>query len=93
MPACLVFTPDNPELYTLNPPAWLILRLCDGQPKAKIIEAYYAAVEPMLSREQAERDVSIGLEYLIHRQIIEPVNVYPRKHKKPKRRLRHEPKA
>jgi hypothetical protein len=93
MAACLVFTPHDPEVYTLNPTAWLILRLCDGRSKAQIIESYHAAVEPMLSREQAERDVSIGLEYLTCRQIIEAVNAYPREHKKPKRRLRHEPKA
>jgi hypothetical protein len=32
MATCLVFTPDDPEVYTLNSSAWLILRLCDGRP-------------------------------------------------------------
>src|SRR5262249_13671885 len=52
MSTCLVFTPDNPEVYTLNPTAWLILQLCDGRPKAAIADSYHAAVEPMLSREE-----------------------------------------
>jgi hypothetical protein len=73
MSTCLVFTPDNPEVYTLNPTAWLILRLCDGRPKGEIVASYYFAVEPMLSRQEAEHEVDLGLEYLLRKQIIEVV--------------------
>jgi Coenzyme PQQ synthesis protein D (PqqD) len=75
MSTCLVFTPDNPEVYTLNPTAWLILRLCDGRSIGKIVASYYSAVEPMLSRQEAEHEVSLGLDYLLRKQIVEVVEI------------------
>jgi hypothetical protein len=93
MATCLVFTPDNPEVYTLNPSAWLILRLCDGRPVAEIAEAYHAAVEPMLSREQAQREVGLGIENLEQKRIIEVVNTRRAKCKPFAGRLPHESKA
>jgi hypothetical protein len=74
MAVCLVFTPNDPEVYTLNPSAWLVLRLCDGRSEAKITLAYYAAVEPMLSRDEARREVRAGIESLIQKRIIEVVH-------------------
>jgi hypothetical protein len=93
MATCLVFTPDNPEVYTLNPTAWLIFRLCDGRPKAAIAQAYHAAVEPMLSREEARRQVGLGLEYLMRHQIIEVVNILPRKSRRSERRMHYDHEA
>jgi coenzyme PQQ synthesis protein D (PqqD) len=93
MATCLVFTPDNPEVYTLNPTAWLILRLCDGRPKAAIAESYHAAVEPMLSREEAEHEVGLGLEFLMRQQIIEVVSIGSRNIKRPARRLHRDQKT
>lgn len=42
---CIVFTAQRPNLYTLNPTAWLVLELCDGQPGTAIEAAYREAVE------------------------------------------------
>ncbi len=85
MATCLVYTPDNPEVYTLNPTAWLILQLCDGRPAAAIMESYHAAVAPMLSREEAERDVRLGIKYLVQQQIVQVVNIRSSKKRPPGR--------
>jgi hypothetical protein len=74
MEVCLVFTPDDPEIYTLNVSAWLILQLCDGRQEDRIARAYYAAVEPLLSREEAQREVRAGIESLLQKRIIEVVS-------------------
>ena len=60
MAICLVFTPDDPEIYTLNPSAWLILQLCDGRSETEIAHAYLAAVEPALSPEEVDLRGSRG---------------------------------
>jgi hypothetical protein len=70
---CLVFTPDNPEVYTLTSTAWLILHLCDGRSEAKIAQAFHAAVEPMLSPEEARRAIRVGVESLMQNKIVEIV--------------------
>lgn len=41
---CIVFTPDRPNLYTLNATAWLILELCDGQDGRSLEAAYRSAI-------------------------------------------------
>ncbi len=41
---CLVFTPEQPRLYTLNASAWLVLELCDGRTLAGIEAAYRDAI-------------------------------------------------
>jgi hypothetical protein len=71
MELCLVFTPSNPNLYSLNPTAWLIFELCDGRRVEELEHAYYAIVEPLLSREQVSRDVRGGIEELERKGIIE----------------------
>ena len=86
MATCLVFTPDSPEVYTLNPTAWLILWFCDGRPQSEIARSYHAAVEPMLSREEAEREVRLGLESLVWQRIIEVVKTGSRNNKQTGRR-------
>ena len=73
MEICMVFTPDDPEIYTLNPSAWLVLQLCDGRTEAGIALAYHKAVEPMLTREEARREVRDGIESLMRKRIIEVV--------------------
>jgi hypothetical protein len=71
MERCLVFTPDNPSLYSLNPTAWLIFELCDGRGMEELEDAYYATVEPLLSRDEVSREVRRGLEDLEHKGIVE----------------------
>lgn len=41
---CMVFTPERPSLYTLNPAAWLVLELCDGRSLSALESAYLEAV-------------------------------------------------
>ena len=84
MDFCLVFTPDNPEIYTLNPSAWLIMRLCDGKPEADIAHAYHATVEPLLSREEARREVRAGIASLVKMGIVELASARRGKRSNPK---------
>jgi hypothetical protein len=82
MAICLVFTPDDPEMFTLNPSAWLILQLCDGRTEAEIAHAYLAAVEPALSLEEVTCEVRRGLAGFVKNGIIETVrrrHTIPRK--------------
>lgn len=41
---CLVFTPDNPNVYSLNPSAWMVMELCDGRSWEELEQAYREAV-------------------------------------------------
>jgi hypothetical protein len=41
---CLVFTPSRPRLYTLNPTAWLLLELCNGQDRVTLEAEFRAAL-------------------------------------------------
>lgn len=74
MAVCLVFTPDNPAVFTLNPSAWLILQLCNGRSEARISQAYLKATEPALSPEEVSREVRRGLANLVKMGIVEQVN-------------------
>jgi hypothetical protein len=73
MAICLVFTPDDPEMFTLNPSAWLILQLCDGRSETQIAREYFRAVEPALSSEEVAGEVRRGLAGLVNKGIVEPV--------------------
>lgn len=44
MGLCLVFTPAAPQLYTLNPAAWLVLELCDGRTGRSLEREYARAI-------------------------------------------------
>ena len=41
MGLCLVYTPEDPNLYTLNATSWLILELCEGATYPKLERAYW----------------------------------------------------
>ena len=71
MSYCMVYTPSDPAIYTLNASAWLILSLCDGRSGNAIANAYHAAVEPALTPEESSREVRIGLEGLLQQRLIE----------------------
>jgi hypothetical protein len=77
MEICLVFTPDNPTLYSLNSTAWLIFELCDGRRLDELENAYYEVVEPLVSREDARREVGRGIEQLEHKGLIQWVSDTP----------------
>jgi hypothetical protein len=89
---CLVFTPDDPEVYTLSSSAWLILHLCDGRSEAGIAHAFHAAIDPMLSAEEARQVVRAGLENLMQKKIVEVVS-RRRRTKRAGGQHRHEQKA
>jgi hypothetical protein len=74
MDFCLVFTPDDPQIYTLNPSAWLILQLCDGKSEAAVADGFHAAVEPLLTRDEALREVQAGISSLLQMGIVEVVH-------------------
>lgn len=73
MEICLVFTPANPNVYTLNAACWLILELCDGRPWDEIETEYVAAFRPQRSRRQSSRDLRLAIEDLVAKKILEPV--------------------
>jgi hypothetical protein len=89
----MVFTPDDPDVYTLSSSAWLILHLCDGRQETEITRAFHAAIEPMLSPEEARQAVRAGLEGLLEKKIVEVVVGGRNKRKPAGGKYRHEQKA
>jgi hypothetical protein len=79
MGMCLAYTPSNPEMYTLSLEAWLILQLCDGRSEGKVVDAYYADVEPLLDRTEAAQQVRTCIEHLLGKGIVEFVGTPRRK--------------
>lgn len=67
---CLVFTPANPRVYTLNTAAWLVLSLCDGRSAAEIGERYAAALSRALTRSDALAEAKAALEDLARKGIV-----------------------
>jgi len=84
---CFVFTPANPRVFTLNPAAWLILELCDGQTPQALLRAYrreaeaahwkrvelsgFFAAPPPPSPASLRREFARGVRALEERSIIE----------------------
>jgi hypothetical protein len=71
MDVCLVYTPNSPKLYTLNPTAWLVMELCDGRDLAALERRYYAAIEPLRSREAAKTELRQAINDLISMGVVE----------------------
>jgi hypothetical protein len=71
MDVCLVYTPSDPKLYTLNPTAWLVMELCDGRDWTSLERGYYAAIEPLRSREAAKAELERAVEDLVSMGIVE----------------------
>lgn len=71
MEVCLVFTPDDPNLYTLNPTAWLIFELCDGRPFAEMEDAFCEAVALLTPRNKACAELAAGIARLESQGLIE----------------------
>lgn len=62
---CLVFTPAEPRLFTLNPSAWLILEMAEGISGAALEAAYLARTAPALPALVARRQFEEGLAMLV----------------------------
>ena len=70
---CLVYTPRNPNLYTLNATAWVVLELCDGRSLPALKKAFHRAVEPLMSEPEAAEYLLVSLRDLIEKSIVEVV--------------------
>ena len=70
---CLVFTPDNPNLYSLNTTASLIFNICDGKSREEIEKKFLEEVKQNLTSEKAKSYFNEGLNSLISQKIIELV--------------------
>jgi hypothetical protein len=71
MELCIVFTPDNPNLFTLNSTAWLVFDLCDGRNWKRLQRAYYDAVEPLRTPTEAREELIRILSDLEQKGVIE----------------------
>jgi hypothetical protein len=69
--SCVVFTPDQPNLYLLNLNAWLILELCDGKTAEDLELTYRQAVRQQLSAGETRLHLMQGLNELEKCGIIE----------------------
>lgn len=70
---CLVYTPSNPNLYTLNATAWVVLELCDGRTLAELEKAFHQSVEPLMSEDEASEYLLVSLRDMLEKSIVEVV--------------------
>ena len=70
---CLVYTPSNPNLYTLNATAWMVLELCDGRTLPQLKRAFHEAVEPLMSKDEASEYLLVSLQDMLEKSIVEVV--------------------
>ncbi|MEG3843337.1 hypothetical protein [Microcoleus sp. herbarium14] len=70
---CLIFAPDNANLYSLDLSAWLIFELCDGKSQEEIEKTFLEAVASTLTNEKARSYFNEGLNSLLEDKIIELV--------------------
>lgn len=73
MEVCLVYTPKDPNLYTLNATAWVVLELCDGRSLRDLERAFYRSVEPLMSPADATEYLLASLRDMINKSIVEVV--------------------
>jgi hypothetical protein len=70
MEICFVFTPKNPQVFTLNTTAWLSLELCDGSSLRRIERVFLAAIGASMSRDEARQALRNTLRYLEEKGIV-----------------------
>ena len=71
MGCCLVYTPSDPNLYTLNSAAWLIFELCDGRRGDAIGVDVAAAVRDATGARIDEGALALAMENLIRQGLVE----------------------
>jgi Coenzyme PQQ synthesis protein D (PqqD) len=67
---CFVYDPSGPNLYTLNTSAWLVLLLCNGATRDAMVTALHSEVEPLLTRQQAARQVDETLADFVQKRLV-----------------------
>jgi len=73
MNCCLVFTPERPQLHTLNAAAWLVLELCDGRNARALAAGYRSAVAAAADDAAIESELADVLEALERKGIVERI--------------------
>jgi len=68
-----VYTPKNPNLYTLNATAWMILELCRGQAMKDLQDEFYRGIEPLMSRKESADYVLACVGDFVRKSIVEVV--------------------
>jgi hypothetical protein len=67
---CLVYTPENPELFELNATAWLALELCDGRPLEAVEADFADAVAEKMPPDEARRDFQATIDRLLAMRVL-----------------------
>jgi hypothetical protein len=67
---CLVYTPDDPELFELNATAWLALELCDGRPLDEVEADFTDAVAAKMPPDEARRDFQATIDRLLSMRVL-----------------------
>lgn len=70
MSFCLAYTPRHPNLYTLNPSAWLVVELCDGRIGKKIARDYRDAINAEMPILEAIAELSKLVDDLMQKRIV-----------------------
>jgi hypothetical protein len=71
MECCLVFTPDDPDIHTLNASAWLVFELCDGRNWDELAREFHEAVEPLRTPAEVRQELLAAIETLERNGIVE----------------------
>jgi hypothetical protein len=68
---CLVYTAANPEVYELNPSAWLIVELCGAKPDEEVEAEFVSIIGRRVGPAKARQQFSEGLDTLLDLGILE----------------------
>lgn len=67
----LVFIPDPPSLFSLNPSAQLILEFCDGRTGTALERAYAAATKQFMPHKDAIQELHMAVRGLEEKGVIQ----------------------
>ena len=89
MQVCLAYSRSEAELFTLNPLAWFVLDGCSQCTAEEIAAEYYAAMEPLMTLEEAQSKVHAALASLLGMRLVQAVESPKVPPKTRTRRKRH----
>lgn len=67
----LLYQTRTDEMHVISPPAYALLRLCDGGRTVREVEAEVAAIQPEFGTPEGREQVERFLEALSERRIVE----------------------